>query len=487
MPPLTPTETGVDRLLKRARKDPNWLVRKIFHEDPWSAQQAIISDVFHDPRRQVAVKACTSSGKTRAAADVALAFFLAFPFSKVLTTAPTWTQVEKLLWGDLSKVYGQIPRGLGATLLTTELRFDATWWVMGLSTDEQVKFQGHHAPKMLVIIDEAAGVRADIHAAIKTLKSGGDVHILMLGNPYVTSGPFYDAFTTNRAQWACHTISAFETPNLAGLTIDDLHAMSDAELDSNPRPYLTTRRWVRDLYDEVGPDSPFYQAFALGEFPTNDETNLIPLAWLEAARRRVPFVAADETQAAAVKLLAGIDVAGPGKDETVLHVIDQLGNILLVKAWPQPDPRGPLAAELEARRAALLRTNVDTIGIGYYLGKHLEDLHFPITHVNVGDPPTDEIKFANMKAELYWHLRQQFQEGHVAGLTDDKTIAQLASIRYEPNSRGRTAIESKEKAAKRGVKSPDRAESLMLAFAALMPPKLPFGWMNQAAPVPAGR
>jgi hypothetical protein len=53
----------------------------------------------------------------------------------------------------------------------------------------------------------------------------------------------------------------------------------------------------------------------------------------------------------------------------------------------------------------------------------------------------------------------------VNGLEDELTIAQLASIRYELNSRGLIEIESKDKMCERGLESPDRAEALMLAFA----------------------
>ena len=69
------------------------------------------------------------------------------------------------------------------------------------------------------------------------------------------------------------------------------------------------------------------------------------------------------------------------------------------------------------------------------------------------------------KAELYWGLRQRFQAGDVAGLTDERTIGQLAGIRYRHTARGQVEIERKEDARKRGVKSPDRAEAVMLALA----------------------
>jgi hypothetical protein len=85
----------------------------------------------------------------------------------------------------------------------------------------------------------------------------------------------------------------------------------------------------------------------------------------------------------------------------------------------------------------------------------------------------DGEKYANKKAEYYWGLRMRFQAGDVAGLTDEKAISQLAGILYEHDARGRIAIESKEETRKRGVKSPDRAEAVMLAFAA---PAL--GWTN---------
>ena len=74
-------------------------------------------------------------------------------------------------------------------------------------------------------------------------------------------------------------------------------------------------------------------------------------------------------------------------------------------------------------------------------------------------------KFVNSKAEYYWNLRLMVQAGDLLGLTDEKTIGQLTSIKYSHNARGHIEIESKDELRKRGVKSPDRAESLMLANA----------------------
>jgi hypothetical protein len=96
---------------------------------------------------------------------------------------------------------------------------------------------------------------------------------------------------------------------------------------------------------------------------------------------------------------------------------------------------------------------------------HLDDQGFPVELINVGESARDSEKNANSKAEYYWGLRERFEQGDISGLTDETTISQLATIKYKHTSRGQVQIESKEDARKRGVKSPDRAEALMLAFA----------------------
>ena len=95
--------------------------------------------------------------------------------------------------------------------------------------------------------------------------------------------------------------------------------------------------------------------------------------------------------------------------------------------------------------------------------------YFRVQAVNVGQAAMDSERFVNLKAELFWGVRMRFESCDVAGLMDDKTIAQLASIRYQHNARGQVVIESKEEARKRGVRSPDRAEAMMLAFAPEIP------------------
>ena len=77
----------------------------------------------------------------------------------------------------------------------------------------------------------------------------------------------------------------------------------------------------------------------------------------------------------------------------------------------------------------------------------------------------DATQFVNQKAEAHWTFRSFLQENLISGLIDEETAAQLSTIRYRENSRGLTEIESKEARNQRGIPgSPDRAESLIMAF-----------------------
>jgi len=197
---------------------------------------------------------------------------------------------------------------------------------------------------------------------------------------------------------------------------------------------------------------------------------LIEWRWLDEARSKP---AAYDPAAGPVH--GGLDVAGPGEAESVL-VLRQGDAILDLAAWLDPDPRGAVLAHLAPwRHRGLERVNVDTAGIGHYLARHLEDHGITVSDVNVGERPwsTDGAeRCANLKAELFWSLRERFADGEISGLTDRTLVSQLAGLRYEHDPRGRVRIESKQDAVKRGLKSPDRAEALMLAFSPENPERL---------------
>jgi phage terminase large subunit len=277
----SPPPSNDDGALAAVIHDPVRFCRGLLRQDLWPVQEAILRSVATRPR--TAVKACHASGQTFCAAAAVLWFVSRYPDGVVVTTAPSWTQVEKVLWGEIHRA-AQSSRIAFPQLNKTELRIGPGNYAIGLSTDEGVRFQGFHG-RVLLVVDEAPGVKADIWEAIEGIRAGGDVRVLALGNPTVSSGPFYDAFTTNRAGWSTFTISAFDSPNLAGLSLDAMLALPDDERDRNVRPYLVTRRWVKEKFHEWGVGHPLWEGRVCGQFPAQSDDALISLAWLEDAAR----------------------------------------------------------------------------------------------------------------------------------------------------------------------------------------------------------
>ena len=82
-----------------------------------------------------------------------------------------------------------------------------------------------------------------------------------------------------------------------------------------------------------------YRARVLGEFPEQSELSVYSLAWIERASHE-PEPLPDDGKVRLIQV--GIDVAGPGEDETVL--VARVGGVVIAQqAWSLPDPRGELS------------------------------------------------------------------------------------------------------------------------------------------------
>jgi hypothetical protein len=87
--------------------------------------------------------------------------------------------------------------------------------------------------------------------------------------------------------------------------------------------------------------------------------------------------------------------------------------------------------------------------------------------MQAGQAPENSERFLNARAEWYWGLRERFESMDIDLDEDEDLTFQLSNIKYKPNSRGQIVIESKEDMKKRGLKSPDKADTIMMLFAAV--------------------
>jgi hypothetical protein len=475
---LTPSSP----LLQRARNsftDPEefqrvWLGRKL-----WARQGEIARSVSQNAL--TAVKGCHASGKTYTASGLPLGWLINHQEALVVTTAPTLRQV-KTFWREIAVARNGAPvKRILPEPSTTGLEISEKRYAIGASSSAGVNIQGFHNANVLIIADEAPGIESEIWQAIEGIRAGGNVHVLKLGNPVVPSGEFYDAFTKERKIHNCITISAFDTPNLQHetenrpLTLDELVNLPPERIAYAPFPSLVRRAWVIERYHAWGPNHPQWASRVLGEFPKEDPYSVFPLTWIERSKREPTPAELGLAKRMRSGIQVGIDVAGPGHDETCLTA--RIGGIILrQEAWADPDPRGPVLRVLgELKRHPeypLGYVVIDTVGIGYNFALHICDNGFAenVFGFNAGRKPIDVMQFQNAKAEVYFTCRDYFSTGEISGLGDVETEAQLSTLRYRENSRGLIEIETKEQRNKRGIPgSPDRAESLIMAFMRVVP------------------
>lgn len=137
----------------------------------------------------------------------------------------------------------------------------------------------------------------------------------------------------------------------------------------------------------------------------------------------------------------------------------------------------------------------DCIGVGAGVRGTLESsgrpLRFGTMAVNVGAAPTLSVwpdgrtskeRFINLRAELWWHVRMRFERAYefvehgvphepedmISIPNDPRLIADLSMPLHSQTDTGKIRIESKDSMRRRGVKSPDFADSIILTFAPLV-------------------
>ena len=444
-------------------QDPSFFTEKILNKKLWSIQAEILHSVQNNMR--TAVRSCHGIGKTFTAAICILWFLYTHKKAIVLSTAPTWRQVEKLIWKEIRSAYREAVIPLGGNLMpkTPELHLiHDEWYAAGLSTNEPDRFQGFHEEHILVIVDEAAGVNLEIYEAIEGILTSSGARLLLIGNPTAIGTPFYDAFVKDIGYKTFH-VSAFDTPNFTayGITPEDIaNGTWQEKAKEISYPRLITPQWVADRYKAWGEQSAPYQVRVMGNFPQQGEDTLIPLLWIELAMERW-----EETQESEPVQL-GVDVAAYGSDKTVIAV--RKGNKLMeLNVYSQKNTRETTGLVIQhAKENNTKRIAVDEIGVGRGVVDSLEEEGYSDVGVNVAEKSTDAERYHNLRAELWWNLRELLnpEKEPIALLPDDELLSELASVKYKVDARGAIQIESKEDMKKRLGHSPDRADAVVLAF-----------------------
>lgn len=166
-------------------------------------------------------------------------------------------------------------------------------------------------------------------------------------------------------------------------------------------------------------------------------------------------------------LWAGIDIAREG-DDSCIFTVRQGGQVIYTDAWGKTDlmeSTGIILQKIERFGIDPKNVNLDAVALGAGIFDRLKELKVYVNGIIAGGEPMDKEHYINSRAEMYDNLRKRFEAGTISIPDDQDLIAQLSGIRFKIASDKKLQIVSKEEMKRTyHLKSPDKADSLALAF-----------------------
>lgn len=166
-------------------------------------------------------------------------------------------------------------------------------------------------------------------------------------------------------------------------------------------------------------------------------------------------------------IVVAVDIARFGDNETVFTAIQKCSE----KHWKQIFQEtyrhrdlmqtAGKAKDLKERYGADYLV-VDDDGLGGGVSDRLIEQEVAVVRFNANAEAVRE-GFRNARIEQFWKVRELLRQGYLELYKDDELHQQLSSLKYKFKSNGQKVLESKDEAKKRGIKSPDRADALMMA------------------------
>ena len=409
---------------------------------------------------QIAIKAGRGTGKSSIMARLLLWFLFSFPESKVPCTAPTADQLFAVLWSEIAMVLAKMKPEYSNIFEWTSgfirIRQNPEFWFARAKTSakgETGALSGIHAEYMASFGDEAYDIEEKVFEIADQTQTGILGLTILSGNAVHDHGYFYDCFNKNADLWVTLTMNAEESP-------------------------IVNREKIKAQEKLYGRNSNTYRAGVLGEFPIataididgwrrmfNDE-------WIEQV---IPINTEtlsadyfDDRKFQLERSFIGVDPAGEGSDEASGYIRNAVAAKLLFAS----DKVGIKGCASNINGAVTLfeidpsDISCDNFGVGAELSQEVALLSKGenyINGINVGnqcEEILDKSAYFNERARLYDMMYWWGKRGGRV-LYDELLRAELKTI-FCKEDKGKLYIMPKKEMRKRGYKSPNRADALML-------------------------
>lgn len=454
------------------RKNPVEAVKDWFGVTPEDYQGDMLNKLLKDGGvNRLAAKSGHGVGKTTTESWACIIFLNTRAQSRVVATAPTQHQLKDVLWPEVSKWCLRMPGELSSLWDISEThiknkQYPKTWFATARTSNKQENLQGFHCDHILVLIDEASGVPANVFEVIEGILTNAEEHgqeakLFMAGNPTQTAGEFYNAFNRNKLLYARYTVSG------------DLLKPKDKNGGLIYTSRRVTEKYRQTMASKYGLNSAVYDVRVRGLFPTMADDVVIPLEWAERAQ----FLELPLFDLVADPITLVMDPARFGGDETTLGKFRR-GQMISLETWPKTSSGQCIDIVWEAfnqNKGMIGRIIVDEPGIGGPIIDGMRRVGLPITPYHGGHAlseangdPEDEIRmFANRRSRDWWNVRRKFEHSLTKIPVDETLVNQLASVKFRYSKRDKIEVETKSEMKERlgDDASPDRADTVVMGLA----------------------
>lgn len=478
-------------VFKAWREDWNKFARDVLKAQLDKEQQDILSAVQQYPR--VAVASGTSRGKDFVSAVASLCFLYLTPKfdnqgdlianTKVAMTAPTDRQVKNIMVPEIKRLYRNA-KILPGRMVAYDIRTDfEEWFLTGFKADDNAteSWSGFHAVNTMFVVTEATGLSEEVFNAIEGNLQGNS-RLLIVFNPNITTG--YAARAMKSERFKKFRLNSLNAENVTSKEViipgqvdyewvkDKVESWSTViqrdEVEQGEGDFVFENRFYRP--------NDLFRVKVLGMFPKVSEDILIPYEWVELANNRWK----DLNESGFIphgKIRIGQDVAGMGRDNSVKckrqeDYVFEFHEHHSGGVADHMNVAGKLVQDLKDKKNTLAL--IDTIGEGAGVLSRLHELGYKnaiSAKASEGAKGfydiTGEYEFANMRAYMFWALRDWLNPKNEFGAClppNDRLIEELTEIHWKFQSNGNIIIEPKEEIKKRLGRSPDLSDSLALTF-----------------------